>query len=129
MTKVAAAVIERNGAYLIARRAPGQAHAGRWEFPGGKLEPGETAEACLERELAEEFGVRARAERFLLSSTYTYPDDVVQLLAYETSLLSDTFHLRVHDRIEWVRPWELLRYDLLPADIPIAEWLDGASWR
>ena len=129
MTKVAAAVIERNGAYLIARRAPGQAHAGRWEFPGGKLEPGETAEACLERELAEEFGVRARAERFLLSSTYTYPDDAVQLLAYETSLLSDTFHLRVHDRIEWVRPWELLRYDLLPADIPIAECLDGASWR
>lgn len=125
MTQVTAAVIEREGRYLIARRAPGQSHAGRWEFPGGKIEPGETAEECLERELAEEFGVRVRAGRFLVASRHTYPGGAIELLAYETVLLSGDFLLRVHDRIEWVPPGELLEYDLLPADIPIARLLNG----
>lgn len=123
MTQVTAAVIERHGQYLIARRAPGQSHAGRWEFPGGKIEPGETAEECLERELAEEFGVRVRAERFLISTTHTYPGGAIELFAYKTTLLSGEFQLRVHDRVAWVSPSEILRYDLLPADIPIARML------
>lgn len=123
MKRVTAAVIERHGQYLIARRAPGQSHAGRWEFPGGKIEPGESAEECLERELAEEFGVQVRAGKFLIASTHTYPGGAIELLAYETTVISGEFDLRVHDRIAWVHPSEILRYDLLPADVPIAQLL------
>lgn len=123
MKQVTAAVIERKGQYLIARRAPSQSHAGRWEFPGGKIEPGETAEECLKREIEEEFGVRVRVGRFITASTHTYPGGTIQLLAYETVLVSGDFDLRVHDQIAWVRPSELLGYELLPADIPIARTL------
>jgi 8-oxo-dGTP diphosphatase len=59
MVRVTAAVIEREGQVLIARRGEGRALAGKWEFPGGKIEPGETPEQCLVREVREEFGIEA----------------------------------------------------------------------
>ena len=59
MRQVTAAVLVRDGKVLIAQRKRGNALAGKWEFPGGKLEPGETSEACLRRELLEEFGVKS----------------------------------------------------------------------
>ena len=76
---VAAAVIERDGRYLITRRQPGVHLAGHWEFPGGKCEPDETLAACLSRELREELGVSIVVGDELLTTTHDYPERRVEL--------------------------------------------------
>ncbi|KAB0532945.1 MULTISPECIES: (deoxy)nucleoside triphosphate pyrophosphohydrolase [Pseudomonas] len=118
---VAAAVVHLDGKILITRRAPGQKLAGMWEFPGGKLERGETPQDCIIRELREELGVESVAGEILTSTIYTYPGGTIELIAVRVDLKSTQFTLQVHDLFEWVRPQELLRHDLAPADIPIAE--------
>jgi 8-oxo-dGTP diphosphatase len=118
---VAAAVVHLNGKILITRRAPGEKLAGMWEFPGGKLEHGETAQECITRELREELGVESVAGEILTSTRYTYPGGTIELIAIVVKLQSTQFTLQVHDLLEWVQPQELLRYELAPADIPIAE--------
>jgi len=118
---VAAAVVHLDGKVLITRRAPGEKLAGMWEFPGGKLEQEETPQDCITRELREELGVESVAGEILTSTTYTYPGGTIELIAIMVTLQSTQFTLQVHDLFEWVRPQELLQYDLAPADIPIAE--------
>ena len=76
---VAAAVIERDGRYLITRRQPGVHLAGHWEFPGGKCEPDETLHACLCRELREELNVDIAVGDVLLTTTYEYPERRIEL--------------------------------------------------
>ena len=76
---VAAAVIERDGRYLITRRQPGVHLAGHWEFPGGKCEPDETLHACLRRELREELNVDVTIGDVLLTTTHDYPERRVEL--------------------------------------------------
>jgi 8-oxo-dGTP diphosphatase len=118
---VAAAVVHLNGKILITRRAPGEKLAGMWEFPGGKLEHDETAQECITRELREELGVESVAGEIFISTTYTYPGGTIELIAIVVKLQSTQFTLQVHDLFEWVQPQELLRYELAPADIPIAQ--------
>jgi 8-oxo-dGTP diphosphatase len=120
MKDVAAAVILQNGKVLLARRAPGENWAGGWEFPGGKVEPGETPKQCLQRELQEEFGVDALIKEFIAESVYEYANGSIRLLAYGAELVAGEITLRVHDKYAWVELDDLLAYDLLPADIPIA---------
>ncbi len=120
---VTAAVICRNGKILIARRAPGENMAGGWEFPGGKLEESETPEECLRRELLEELGVVADVKDFFFESVYEYHQGAIRLLAYFTDIVEGKIRLSVHDDVQWVGAGELLDYDLLPADIPIAQKL------
>ncbi len=76
---VLAAVIERDGRFLVTRRLDRTHLAGYWEFPGGKCEPGETHEACLERELREELGVSARVGDEIITTSHAYPDRQVRL--------------------------------------------------
>ncbi len=104
MQKVTAAVIERDGKILIARRKRDDSQAGKWEFPGGKLEAGETPEACLKRELREELGIETEVGAFLCSSRFVYPHMAVELLVYRTSYVSGEIALHEHDRVEWVAP-------------------------
>ncbi|CRM12912.1 (deoxy)nucleoside triphosphate pyrophosphohydrolase [Pseudomonas sp. 58 R 12] len=118
---VAAAVVHLNGEILITRRAPGQSLAGLWEFPGGKLEHEESPHECIIRELREELGVESVAGEILTTTTYAYPGGEIELIAISVELQSTQFTLQVHDRFEWVRPQELVRYNLAPADIPIAQ--------
>ncbi|QJI28940.1 (deoxy)nucleoside triphosphate pyrophosphohydrolase [Pseudomonas sp. ADAK18] len=118
---VAAAVVHLDGKVLITRRAPGEKLAGLWEFPGGKLEHEETPQECITRELREELGVESVAGEILTSTAYTYPGGTIELIAIMVTLQSTQFTLQVHDLFEWVRPQELLQYELAPADIPIAE--------
>jgi 8-oxo-dGTP diphosphatase len=120
-SQVAAAVICQEGMVLITRRAIGEKLAGMWEFPGGKLEPGETPQTCIVRELREELGVESVADGILTTSVFTYPGGAIELIAVTVALGSTAFTLQVHDRAEWVKPQDLLGYDLAPADIPIAE--------
>lgn len=121
--RVTCAVIIKAGRVLLARRAPGQKNAGLWEFPGGKVEAGETDEACLEREILEEFGVRGKACAHICDSAYTYNEFGMQILlcAYVFVPESDAFELRVHDEVRYFAPQELADISLSPADVPIAE--------
>jgi len=120
---VTAAVIENDARVLIVRKRAGKRHAGRWEFPGGKVEAGERPEACLEREIREELGIRVRAGRFVCESVYAYPHATIRLLAFRVDWRSGRIRLTDHDAWAWVPPAELSTWDLLPADVPIAETL------
>lgn len=118
---VAAAVIKKDGRVLLAQRAQGEHLEYKWEFPGGKIEPGETPEECLQRELKEEFSIITQANIFLGENIFHYPDKSIRLLAYEVRWLGGDFILKVHDKIDWVTPDALLLKDLAAADIPIAQ--------
>jgi 8-oxo-dGTP diphosphatase len=120
---VTAAIIERDGCVLLARRAASEPLGGYWEFPGGKLEPGESESECLARELHEELGVAAAVGTFVAESEYTYDKGTIRLVAYRCDIGDQELVLSAHDRAEWVQPEELTGYDLLPADVPIAEKL------
>ena len=123
MKQVTAAVIEKDGKILIAQRRRGDTLAGKWEFPGGKLEPGETPEVCLRRELKEEFGVDTKIGAFICSSKFEYRHLPIELLVYKAEHLSGEFRLNDHDRIEWVLPAGLADYDFCGADIPVVALL------
>lgn len=120
---VAAAIAFNEGKVLVTRRAADQKLAGLWEFPGGKLEPGEDFQTCIVRELEEELGVTSTAGEVLTVSEYEYPGGAISLIAIEVSLHSSDFTLSVHDKYAWIDPGELLELNLAPADIPIAKEL------
>lgn len=124
VTTVIAAVIERDGKILIARRKKGMFMEQKWEFPGGKLEPGETAEACLKRELREELGIEAAIGEFIGSGTHPFSCcSTIHLLAYRATYVSGDMQLTDHDEIRWVLPSELGQYDFPQADRPILKRL------
>jgi len=120
---VTGAVIEQEGRILIMRRGPGGKLAGKWEFPGGKIEPGETPAQCLARELREELGIDATIGDLLWTGDHAYPDRTVRMFFLRVSAFSGTISLRDHDQMEWVAAADLENHDLLPADLPFARWL------
>jgi 8-oxo-dGTP diphosphatase len=124
---VTAAVIERDGRVLIAKRKNGWRFAGKWEFPGGKIEPNETPEECLRRELREELGIETEIGNFFCSSTYAYPHATVQLLVYRAFHVSGEYTLYDHQEIRWVLPEDLLQYDFPEADNLVIEKLIQAG--
>lgn len=117
---VAAAVIIDHGKILLTRRKRGEDQEGFWEFPGGKIEKGETPQVCLEREIAEELGVQAIASDIIIESKYEYSNRSIRLIAINAKLLGSNISLRVHDKYEWVAAEDLLSFKLSPADIAIA---------
>ncbi len=121
MTIVSAAVIIANGRILLTRRKAGENLAGCWEFPGGKMEEGETLQSCLERELREELGLLTRVGEILAESEHVNERGSFKLIALKTEIIGGQLKLTVHDRAEWVSPGDLKKYPLAPADIPIAE--------
>jgi 8-oxo-dGTP diphosphatase len=121
--KVAAAVIERDGKVLVARRKPGLAAAGFWEFPGGKVEEGEAAERCLERELEEELGVRVRVGDLLCAVPFAGPLLGLELVVFRTELLSDAFRLTDHDEVRWLRPSDMDEAVFSEPDRPVVRML------
>jgi len=124
-TKVTAAVIERDGKILVARRRPGLTAGGLWEFPGGKLEEGEAAERCLERELEEELGVRTRVGGLICSVPFSGPLMRFELMVYRTELLTDAFRLIDHDEIRWLDPAEMDERVFSEPDRPVVRMLAG----
>ena len=120
MITVTCAIIEKDDKILIARRAKGQKQEGKWEFPGGKVEDGESPEACLKRELEEEFSIQTEVGEFICSNKHHYGYISIELLAYRTKYVSGSFTLIDHDEIKWVNPEALLNFDLAEADVPIA---------
>lgn len=120
---VTAAIIENEGRFLIAKRAKGKHLEGKWEFPGGKIEPSETPEVCLARELKEEFGITAKILDFLAESNFDYGDRNIKLLGYRAKYITGEFQLNAHDEIRWISLDEFDKYDFAEADLPLIEKL------
>lgn len=123
MKKVTAAILIKHDKVFISRRDKGDILAGKWEFPGGKIDPGETPQQCLAREIQEEFNIEISVDEFFTSSTYPYAHGEIELLAYFVTWLSGDLCPSVHDEVAWVDIKDLHQYDFLPADIPIVEKL------
>ncbi|WP_246014647.1 (deoxy)nucleoside triphosphate pyrophosphohydrolase [Geomonas oryzae] len=116
---VACAVIERDGLVLSARRSASMNLPLRWEFPGGKIEPGEGREECLKRELVEEMGVEIAVGRPLTPVTHSYPAFDVTLYPYICSIVSGEITLHEHSAMTWLSPERMLELDWADADLPI----------
>ncbi|EHQ90867.1 (deoxy)nucleoside triphosphate pyrophosphohydrolase [Desulfosporosinus youngiae] len=121
--EVTAAVILKDNCVLIAQRSAGDKLAGKWEFPGGKTEPGETPQECLKREIKEELEVDIEVLNFFAESIYTYQSGTIKLMAFWCKWIAGDLTLKVHSKIVWVKRSELNLYDFAPADIPLAEKL------
>ena len=124
-TFVTAAVVERGGKILVARRKKGLVAEGLWEFPGGKLEEGEDPRRGLERELEEELGVRARAGELVCTVPFVGPAKSFELVVFRTELLSDDFRLSDHDEIVWLEPAEMDEDIFSKPDRPVVRLLAG----
>jgi len=123
MKKVTAAILIRDKKILIAKRKANDRQANKWEFPGGTVEQDETPEACLKREIREEFGIKVLVGRFFGESVYHYDHGSIQLLAYRAHWASGKIVLKEHADCRWVSSKQLSEYDFAPADIPIVEKL------
>jgi len=119
---VTAAVIERDGCFLMTRRLKGTHLAGAWEFPGGKCDPGESLTACLERELLEELGVCSTIGREIFTVQHAYPERTVELHFFETALL-DAPQALLGQEMRWVGREELRTLELPEADRGLVERL------
>ncbi len=129
VVNVTAALLVSGGRILIARRPAGDRLAGYWEFPGGKLEDGETPRACLKREMYEEFGIQTRIGEFFDQTEYHYDHIAVRLLVFQAEIETGEVQPAAHDAVLWVRPPQMRHFRFAPADRPIVKRLqtDGAS--
>jgi 8-oxo-dGTP diphosphatase len=118
---VACALIERDGLLLAAQRSATMSLPLKWEFPGGKIEAGETPEECLHRELREEMEVAVVIGQALVTQTHHYPEFSVTLYPFVCQLVTAEIVLREHAAMQWVAPGEMLALDWAAADLPVLE--------
>jgi 8-oxo-dGTP diphosphatase len=125
----AVALIDVDGRVLLAQRPPGKSLAGLWEFPGGKVEPGETPESALIRELHEELGIDTHASCLapLTFASHSYPDFHLLMPLFACRRWQGTPHGREGQTLAWVKPAALRDYPMPPADLPLIpilrDWL------
>lgn len=116
MLEVTAAIIRQNDKILICQRPASKNCGLLWEFPGGKIEAGETGEQCIIRECQEELGVTLHVERELTDITYEYPDCTVHLHFYLCSIAAGVLEKKEHNAITWIVPDDVDQYEFCPAD-------------
>ncbi len=116
---VVCAIIERDGRFLIARRPEGKHLARKWEFPGGKVEAGESEAAALDRELQEELGVRVEIIERLTPVEHSYPDRSLRLIAFRCRIVDGVPDAGEHEELRWIEIDEAGAYDFPEADLPI----------
>ena len=121
---VTAAVIFDGGKVLITRRPDDARHPGFWEFPGGKVDPGESPEEALRREIREELDAEVRVVGIYDVVFHRYDWGPVLILAYECQLLTDTLRDLGVAEHRWIHPREMVNFAILPADQPIINRLN-----
>lgn len=119
MIDVTAAALIDGDKLFIAKRPVGDPLAGKWELPGGKIDPGESPEECLVREMQEEFGIRIAVEDCFGESVYEYDHISIRLIGYRVSWVDGAISSVAHDEFRWASLKDLDRYDFAPADIPL----------
>lgn len=120
---VVAAILIKDKKILIAQRGYDDPLAGLWEFPGGKVEEGESPEESLVREMQEEFRIDVEVERFFASSLFAYDKGTIRLLGYYCRWANGELWPQVHSDYAWVAVSELADYTFAPADRPLVEKL------
>ena len=120
--EVVAAVIRKDDKIFTTQRGYGE-WKDWWEFPGGKMEPGETPEEALEREIREELSTEISVDEFLCTVEYDYPKFHLVMHCYMCSLLTDSLHLNEHEAAKWLGREELPSVKWLPADVGVIERL------
>lgn len=122
---VAAALVDSDGRVLIAQRPEGKQLAGMWEFPGGKVEAGETPEAALIRELQEELGITTKTACLapFVFASHTYEDFHLLMPLYLIRRWEGIVQPREHSALKWVRPKDMRDYPMPPADAPLVAYL------
>jgi 8-oxo-dGTP diphosphatase len=119
MTRVVAGILERDGRILIGRRRADQAHPLKWEFPGGKLDAGESPEEALVRELREELGIEAQAGAELMRYEFAYPGrEPIELIFIKAARWRGEVENRIFEAVLWAEPEALSGYDFLEGDAP-----------
>ena len=125
--RVTCVIIEQDGLILAAQRRPGMDLAGQWEFPGGKVQPGETDEACLIREIGEELRVPIALRYRLPERIHCYPGKTICLVPFVGHLIRGQPTLTVHQRIDWFTVAELPTLNWCAADVLVVA--DYIQWR
>lgn len=123
MKLVTAAIMIKDNKILIAQRSKKDKLSSMWEFPGGKIEEGETPQECLKREIKEELNINVSIGEFFGESIYHYEGGSIKLLGYYAFYESGDLKLNVHDQVKWVTPEEIKNYDFAPADVPFVDQL------
>ena len=113
--EVVAAIIRKGNRIFATQRGYGE-WKDWWEFPGGKMEPGETPEQALVREIREELDTEIRIDKFLYTVDWDYPKFHLTMHCFMSSLLNDALHLNEHEAARWLEKDELHSVDWLPAD-------------
>lgn len=121
MVEVVAALIWKNGKFMICRRPAHKARGLLWEFVGGKVEPGETKEQALVRECREELAVTVAVQEEFMSLVHEYPDITIHLTVFNAYIAEGVPQLLEHNDIRWIPPKEIKNYDFCPADNKILE--------
>jgi len=127
--RVTAGVIRRGKRVLIALRRREDRFGGLWEFPGGKIDPGEEPGAALRRELREELGIEARVGRMLCTSRLRGPLRAIELLTFEVKVISGEPKANEHEALHWVEPGALGKYKFPALDLPIVRRLQAEGRR
>jgi len=117
--QVTGALIKKNDKYLIGRRGPNEKSPGLWEFPGGKIEKGETPIECIKRELKEELNINAEIGDLVTKYNYDYPNVSYLLYFFKVKSYIGEFKIIVHDKLEWVSLNDFHKYDFLQGDTPL----------
>ncbi|AHM60009.1 NUDIX hydrolase [Flammeovirgaceae bacterium 311] len=131
MTEVACAIIEQGEQVLVTQRGYHKAEAGLWEFPGGKLNKGESPHDCIVREIAEELHLQVAPYQLLQAVEYHYPDKSIRLIPLICRLTGGRLTLTEHAAYQWLAPQALHPLQWCPPDVPVLEqylqWLSQQS--
>ena len=117
--QVTGALIKKNDKYLIGRRGPNEKSPGLWEFPGGKIEKGETPIQCIKRELKEELNINAEIGDLVTKYSYDYPNVSYLLHFFKINSYTGEFKMIAHDKLKWVALNDFHKYDFLQGDTPL----------
>lgn len=121
--RIIAGILYKDDTFLIAQRSKRDVNYEKWEFPGGKVEAGETDEACLKRELFEEFGIHAVVGKYVATIPFVYNDQDMEMVAYLVPSYEGTLVLHEHKAILWVRLDQMDDFTFPDPDIPLIQEL------
>ena len=121
VTEVVAALILRDGKFLICKRPENKSRGGLWEFAGGKTEPGETPEDALKRECMEELGIAIETDEVFCDVYHSYPDVDIHLTLFAAHIICGEPVLYEHTQLAWITPSQADRFDFCPADTEIID--------
>lgn len=121
MINVVAAIIEKENKILITKRNLKKSQGGLWEFPGGKIEEGETKQEALKREIKEELDLDIEVYEQVTEKVHHYPDKDINLISFKCKIISGELKLIEHEEYKWVLPEEMLKYEFAEADKWIVE--------